>query len=88
MNGKQKTNQVKQWQQSINGIAKYIDKLEINTKDDVSFYNGMERALSFIENREPVYKELRITKKWKKRVRAHFPFLFSFPLIFRKRVDN
>lgn len=55
--GIQKKNQNKNQYIKIANISNYMDKMTINTNDDIQFYNGMERALSFIEDRPPVYKE-------------------------------
>lgn len=57
MNGKQKKNQMDQLKKSISKIAKYMDDMKAETNEDVQFYNGMERAMSILEDRPTVFKK-------------------------------
>lgn len=46
--------------------VEFIRNMQNNTIDDeydIGFYNGIEYALSVLENREAVYKEYK--RKWK-----------------------
>ncbi|WP_391116008.1 hypothetical protein [Psychrobacillus sp. L3] len=55
--GKIKKNQQAQFQNKVTKIAKYIDGIEVNTNVDFAYYNGIEHALSILEDRSANYKD-------------------------------
>ncbi|MEG0694181.1 MAG: hypothetical protein RR440_00400 [Erysipelotrichaceae bacterium] len=65
----------------IVNVANYMGKMDIATNDDVQFYNGMERALSIIEDRPPVYKEKLNTEIVKdgllNKIKCHLFYLYQ-----------
>ncbi|MFL0361822.1 hypothetical protein ACH0BF_02235 [Pseudobacillus sp. 179-B 2D1 NHS] len=52
-----KRNNYQSLQNRVNKVAYYLNNMKVETAQDVYFANGMEKALSIIENRPPSYRK-------------------------------